>query len=47
MNNLNTRYDDIQEQKAIEVIRYLKSPGTSIELIMGATGLTKEEIEKL
>ena len=47
MNNLNTRYDDIQEQKAIEVIRYLKSSGTSIELIMGATGLTKEEIEKL
>ena len=42
-----TRYDDIQEQKAIEVIRYLKSSGTSIELIMGATGLTKEEIEKL
>ena len=47
MNNLNTRYDDIQEQKAIEVIRYLKSSGTSLELIMGATGLTKEEIEKL
>ena len=47
MNNLNTRYDDIQEQKAIEVIRYLKSSGTSIELSMGATGLTKEEIEKL
>ena len=47
MNNLNTRYDDIQEQKAIEVIRYLKSSGTSIEIIMGATGLTKEEIEKL
>ena len=47
MNNLNTRYDDIQEQKDIEVIRYLISSGTSIELIMGATGLTKEEIEKL
>lgn len=26
MNNLNTRYDDIQEQKAIEVIRYLNHP---------------------
>ena len=47
MNNLNTRYDDIQEQKAIEVIRDLKSSGTSIELIMGATGLTNEAIEKL
>ena len=47
MNNLNTRYDDIQELKAIEVARYLKSSGTSIKLIMGATGLTKEEIEEL
>lgn len=36
-----------EKQKAIEVARYLKSSGTSIELIMGATGLTKEEIEKL
>jgi hypothetical protein len=36
-----------ERKKAIEVARYLKSSGTSIKLIMGATGLTKEEIEEL
>ena len=36
-----------RRKKAIEVARYLKSSGTSIKLIMGATGLTKEEIEEL
>ncbi|ANU59612.1 Rpn family recombination-promoting nuclease/putative transposase [Bacteroides caecimuris] len=36
-----------EKKKAIEVARYLKSSGTSIELIIGATGLSKEEIEML
>lgn len=36
-----------ERKKNIEVARYLKSSETSIELIIGATGLTKEEIEKL
>lgn len=36
-----------EKRKAIEVARYLKSSGTSIELIIGATGLTKEETENL
>ncbi|MDO4179926.1 MAG: hypothetical protein Q4D36_01405, partial [Bacteroidales bacterium] len=36
-----------QRKKSIEVARFLKSSGTSIELIAGATGLSKEEIEKL
>ena len=44
---LNRGREEGEKQKAIEVARYLKSSGTSIELIMGATGLTKEEIEKL
>jgi len=35
------------EKKSIEVARYLKASGTSIGLIIGATGLTKEEIEKM
>lgn len=34
-------------KKAIKVARYLKSSGTAMELIIGATGLSKEEIEKL
>ena len=54
-DNINTereegRAEGIEEgerKKAIEVARYLKSSGTSIKLIMGATGLTKEEIEEL
>ena len=33
--------------KAIEVARYLKASGSPIELIMGATGLTKEEIDNI
>ncbi|MDE6820918.1 PD-(D/E)XK nuclease family transposase, partial [Bacteroides acidifaciens] len=36
-----------EKKKAIEVARYLKSSGTSMELIIGATGLSNEEIEKL
>ena len=36
-----------ERKKAIEVARYLKSSGTAMELIIGATGLSKEEIEKL
>ena len=36
-----------KRKKAIEVARYLKSSGASIELIIGASGLSKEEIEKL
>ena len=36
-----------EKKKAIEVARYLKSSATSIELIVGATGLSKEEIEIL
>lgn len=36
-----------EKKKAIEVARYLKLSGTSIELIIGATGLSKEEIEIL
>ena len=53
-DNINTereegRAEGIEEgiNKGIEVARYLKSSGTSIKLIMGATGLTKEEIEEL
>ncbi len=33
--------------KAIEVARFLKASGSPIELIMGATGLTKEEIDNI
>ena len=44
---LNKGREEGEKQKAIEVARYLKSSGTSIELIIGATGLTKEEIERL
>ena len=33
--------------KAIEVARFLKASGFPIELIMGATGLTKEEIDNI
>jgi predicted transposase/invertase (TIGR01784 family) len=44
---LNKGREEGEKQKAIEVARYLKSSGTSIELIIGATGLTKEEIEEL
>ena len=36
-----------ERKKAIEVARYLKSSGTAMELIIVATGLSKEEIEKL
>ena len=54
-DNINTereegRAEGIEEgerKKAIEVARYLKSSGTAMELIIGATGLSKEEIEKL
>lgn len=31
----------------MEVARYLKSSGTSMELIIGASGLTQKEIEEL
>ena len=33
--------------KAIEAARFLKASGSPIELIMGATGLTKEEIDNI
>ena len=33
--------------KAIEVARFLKASGSPIELIMGATGLTREEIDNI
>lgn len=33
--------------KAIKVARFLKASGSPIELIMGATGLTKEEIDNI
>jgi len=50
-DNINTEREEGraegEKRKAIEVARYLKSSGTSIELIIGATGLTKEEIERL
>ena len=54
-DNINTereegRAEGIEEgerKKAIKVARYLKSSGTAMELIIGATGLSKEEIEKL
>ena len=35
------------KNKAIEVARFLKASGSSIALIMGATGLTKEEIDSI
>ena len=54
-DNINTereegRAEGLEEgarKKAIKVARYLKSSGTAMELIIGATGLSKEEIEKL
>ena len=36
-----------EKHKAIEVVRFLKSSGSSVELITGATGLSREEIEGL
>lgn len=36
-----------EKLKALKVAQYLKASGTPIELILGATGLSKEEIEKL
>ena len=36
-----------EQKKAIEVARFLKSSGSPIELIMGASGLSKEEIDLL
>ena len=35
------------KNKAIEVARFLKASGPAIALIMGATGLTKEEIDSI
>ena len=35
------------KNKAIEVARFLKASGSAIALIMGATGLTKEEIDSI
>ena len=35
------------KNKAIEVARFLKTSGAAIALIMGATGLTKEEIDSI
>ena len=35
------------KNKAIEVARFLKTSGAAIALIMGATGLTKEEIDNI
>ena len=36
-----------EKKKAMEVARFLKSSGTSIEIIMGATGLSKEEVDSI
>ena len=36
-----------EKKKAMEVARYLKSSGASMELIIGASGLTQKEIEEL
>lgn len=36
-----------QRKKAMEVARFLKSSGSPVELIAGATGLSREEIDKL
>ena len=36
-----------EKHKAIEVARFLQSSGSSVELIAGATGLSREEIEGL
>ena len=36
-----------EKQKAIKVASYLKQVGSPTELIIGATGLSKEEVEKL
>jgi predicted transposase/invertase (TIGR01784 family) len=36
-----------EKQKAIKVSSYLKQVGSPTELIIGATGLSKEEVEKL
>lgn len=36
-----------EKHKVIEVARFLKSSGSSVELIAGATGLSREEIESL
>ena len=36
-----------EKHKAIEVARFLQSSGSSVELIAGATGLSREEIESL
>lgn len=36
-----------EKKKALEVARFLKSSGSSVELIIGATGLTEAEINQL
>ena len=37
----------VKVNKAIKVASYLKHVGSPTELIIGATGLSKEEVEKL
>ena len=37
----------VRAEGGIEVARFLKSSGSSVELITGATGLSREEIEGL
>ncbi len=50
-NNIITEREEGRAEgamnKAIEVARFLKASGSPIELIMGATGLTKEEIDNI
>ena len=40
-------FSDGSRQKAIETARILKQLGDSVQKIMQATGLSKEEVEKL
>ena len=50
-NNIITEREEGRAEgamnKAIEVARFLKASGAAIALIMGATGLTKEEIDSI
>ena len=50
-NNIITEREEGRAEgamnKAIEVARFLKASGSPIELIIGATGLTKEEIDNI
>lgn len=39
--------DKVKKQKTEEIAKALKDNGADIEIIMSATGLSKEEIERL